>query len=115
MTDTHSYDGKWIERLAKLRELNLPESSTFNAPPVQARVNQMLTDETVDPSNGVTPGQLTRMLAARMQSLKNTLSPSEYEETSRIVFEQFADIDNGPCIQGRTTRVFQILAALVGV
>lgn len=115
MTDTHSYDGKWTERLAKLRELNLPESLTFDAPPVQARVNQMLTDETVDPSNDVTPGQLTRMLAAKMQSLKTSLTSTEYEDISKLVFEQFADIDNGPCIQGRTTRIFQILAALVGV
>jgi hypothetical protein len=115
MTDTHSYDGKWVERLAKLRELNLPEASSFYAPPVQNRVNQMLVDDTIDPSNGVSPGQLTRMLAARMQSLRSTLTAAEYEDISKLVFEQFADIDNGPCIQGRTTRIFQILAAIVGV
>lgn len=118
MTDTHGYDGKWKERLDKLLGLQLEERDSFDVPmPAGAAqwAGVLLADGTVDPSNGVTPRQLTRMLAARMSALRRELTDAEYEFTARAVFEQIADVSNGPCIQGRTTRVFQILAALVGI
>lgn len=121
LLNTHTYDGQWKaqldEVLAKcggIRPLtNLPD---FMLAPGAHRVfvNMLLSGNgNMDTVNGVDAKDLFALLVHQLEELKKKYTESEFTSIYELSMEQIADIANGPCPQGRTTRIFQVLAAIV--
>ena len=122
--NTHYYDGKWMERYTKLKELNLPLvelSSTkyvslFMQPIHHSFINLVM-NSGVDPANGVSGKELLLMLFGVLDNKHDdaAYTQQEWHQIINLSLEQIADIANGSCLQGQASRIFQILAAIVGI
>lgn len=123
-TDTHFYDGKWQLRLDKLLALHIQEYDSTTPPPdLAARfqpihhtyANMILNNGAVDPANKVSPRSLLLQLYTTLVEKKQNYTAPEYDLIIGLALEQLADVSNGACIQGQTSRIFQILAAILGI
>jgi hypothetical protein len=125
--ETHGYDGKWktecIRVFNKMRRIPLPSfdaciqeiSSCITMdkcdPKIKKHAYQTLTmmkdspSENYDGRNGVSASDLLRMV---WYFVRTDTSLSQW----RMFLEQMSDISSsGPCPQGRSTRLFQLLLA----
>jgi len=112
MNQTHFYDGKWMEIYQQIKT-KYPSNISFRTACQQIVeqyqqtthiINMMLIDKrgNYDPINEL---NLEDILPLTWEYIKDT-------ELKSLFIEQLLDIKNGPCPQGRTTRVFQILQLL---
>ncbi len=116
--NTHEYDGKWFEPLKEVLNnyTQLPSSipaANFTQEQ-QYYVNMILNDQSgnVDLVNNTDAKTLLFILFDCLEKIKLKSTPEEYTAIWNIAMEQITDIANGPCPQGRTTRIFQLIAAL---
>jgi len=123
--NTHDYDGKWRQQYLEIIDrVTKPDSSvTF-----EVCIRQITDFQCTDRSVYLRPNLIrvsTLLLKDKANNYDhvNKLSVEELlpivwfhcrDDTDlRLLFrEQYADILNGPCAQGRTTRLFQILSAI---
>lgn len=109
MNQTHFYDGKWKEIYQKIKQrytTNVPfkkicDEIVIKYPQTREIINLLLIDRkgNYDHINQLT---VEEILPLTWQYVKNT-------ELETLFIEQLLDIKNGPCAQGRTTRIFQLL------
>lgn len=109
MTDTHSYDGKWGDNYRKIIANIEPDISFIQAvyeiqsrssdPRVSEVSRIILAGGNYDHSNRV---DFCEMLPIVWSLVKD--SPLE-----SLFYEQYMDILNGSCPEGRSTRLYQVL------
>lgn len=127
--DTHFYDAKWKQSLEeadkkyeefiqshKLREEfsfdKLCDVSRHDTNIKQQAHNwrtTIISSDCTDPINNVSPKSI-------LQKIEQMLSYFDEAPDSSIIdlyIEQLADISNGACIQGQTTRLFQVYLVIV--
>jgi len=121
LLNTHTYDGQWKAQLSEvlakcggIRPLtNLPDfmlTSGTHKPFIDMLLSG---NGNMDSVNGVDARDLFILLVCQLEELKKKYTESEFNSIYELSMEQIADIANGPCPQGRTTRIFQVLYALV--
>lgn len=113
MNQTHYYDGHWMEEYLLVKskfKTNLTFEETCKIivrkhPRTQDIINLLLYDRenNYDVVNKVS---MEELLPLAWQQFSNT-------ELESLLIEQLLDIKNGVCSQGRTTRVFQLLALMI--
>lgn len=127
--NTHSYDSKWHENLAltneKYKEFlsskktgenhNIIALSTLDDVAKNQAIhwrNIMVSSKEFDAVNNVSPLELLEKIE---YVLSIRFSEDKQHDVSLIdlYVEQLADISNGSCIQGQTTRLFQIYVCLM--
>ncbi len=120
LLNTHTYDGKWKAQLDEVLSACGGVRSLTNLPDFMLVpgahtpfVDMLLSGNgNMDPVNGVDARDLFILLIHRLEELKKKYTESEFTSIFNLSMEQIADIANGPCPQGRTTRIFQVLYAL---
>lgn len=122
LLNTHTYDGKWKEQLTEVLSkcggvqtlAQLPDFMLVPGPH-RAFVDMLMSPDgaNMDSVNGVNARDLFILLVLRLDELKKKYTENEFTAIHNLSMEQIADIANGPCPQGRTTRIFQVLAAIV--
>lgn len=118
--DTHSYDGKWLEQLNvvlnKYSEVPtaIPTNEKFT-PEQQTYINMILNDNlgNIDIVNNIDAKTLLYILFDCLEKAKSNSTEAEFTQLWNVAMEQITDIANGPCPQGRTTRIFQIILAIM--
>lgn len=129
LINTHHYDGKWVDYYQAVKAKLLPMTAatamttttavTTNHDnfhlaiqqitskwPQLARVSRLLLTDRAnnyDAANQVSVEELLPLVWSHCQGKA---------DLELLFKEQYADIVNGPCAQGRTTRLFQLLVAI---
>lgn len=127
--NTHFYDSKWLESLAETnakyekymsgREIN----NTFNftelckksthSDDIKQQANNwrnlILNSVQIDEANKISPNELL----SKIENIFNAIENGPDVSIIDLYVEQLADISNGSCLQGQTTRLFQIYLAAV--
>lgn len=124
LINTHYYDGKLRERievyrkeLDEIAKIEGEERRTileafYGRLPGRARRGMDTIISTsrkanFDPSNEVNAEDILLLTICKL----NRLDTVGQEDLRKILEEQLGDIINGPCVQGRATRVFQAFVA----
>lgn len=125
--NTHFYDSRWRESLEETnakyekfisdheskQQFNFAElcgkSSHEEAVKQQANNwrNVILQSNEIDDANNVSPADILR-------KIERVFDAGGDVDLGDFYIEQLADISNGSCIQGQTTRLFQIYTAMFG-
>lgn len=123
LSDTHFYDGKLKERIIPYREqLNrIAGISLENKLSTLARLDLRLTEpmakrmldvikiDSINQSNYDSSNDLWAIDILVLIIEYMELNIENYNDTLPILQEQLADISNGSCPPGRTTRLFQTI------
>jgi len=123
-TDTHYYDGRWshlyqekIKTIKTIKDIN-PESFETTVGEINLRwpmatnvSNLLLTtrQQNYDNKNSVS---LEELLPIVWYLIKILPHGEQKQDIENVFIEQYMDIRNGSCAQGRTTRIFQVLQLL---
>ncbi len=113
MINTHHYDGKWLDRLEKLRT-KISSNITFEQTcdeilikhPDTENIIRMLSKDKNQNYDVINKVNIEELLPLAWTAFRNT-------ELENLLIEQIIDIKNGSCSQGRTTRIFQVLEILI--
>lgn len=126
-TDTHYYDGRWshlyqekiktIKDTKDTKDIN-PESFETTVGEINQKwpmaivvSNLLLTtrQQNYDDKNSISLEELLPIVWYLIKALPHG---EQKQDIENIFIEQYMDIRNGSCAQGRTTRIFQILQLL---
>jgi hypothetical protein len=127
LINTHEHDGKWKEQLEEVLkhfpdgcqkiQNSIPEKFVARfTPQQQVFINMLMGDQgNFDSINNIDAKKLALLTFTKLLELSESPNYTEHEFTLiwNLTMEQITDIANGPCPQGRTTRIFQILYSLV--
>jgi hypothetical protein len=90
---------------------NADPANDVNATEIAARVWRLLKSR--DPRQAAFSEESARKLYSPPDSCEDAMAfaARSFKSLAESLCEQIADIQNGPCVQGRTTRLFQILSS----